>query len=115
MSTIAVTFNPLITYLRPSKAEILFWDNHPHRELHKRFFDDSNLEMACVPINLMILVILNLILRYVRPSEADIEDCGMRKRALPLAQIAQHKKNLRAFFDYIHPYPPTTYKRVYRL
>ena len=39
-STIAVTFNPIITYLRPSEAEILFWDNHPHRELHKRFFDD---------------------------------------------------------------------------
>ena len=63
--------------------------------------------MACVPVDLMILVILNLILRYVRPSEADIEDCGMRKRAWPLAQIAQHKKNLRAFFVYIHPYPPT--------
>ena len=53
---------------------------------------DSNLEMACVPTNSMILVILNPILRYVRPSEADIGDCGMRKRAWPLAQIAQHEE-----------------------
>ena len=45
---------------------------------------------------------------YVRPSEADIEDCSMRKRVWPLAQIAQHEeKKLRAFFDYIHPYRPT--------
>ena len=41
-STIAVTFNNIITYLRPSEAKILFWDNHPHRELHKRFFDDNS-------------------------------------------------------------------------
>ena len=44
---------------------------------------------------------------YVRPSEAEIEDCGMRIRAWPLARIAQHEKNLQAFFDYIHPYRPT--------
>ena len=56
----------------------------------------------------MILVILNPILRYVRPSDAVIGDCGMRKRAWPLAQIAQHEqKNLREFFDYKHPYRPT--------
>ena len=36
-----LTFNPIMTYLRPSEADILFWDNHPHRELHKRFFDDN--------------------------------------------------------------------------
>ena len=36
-STIAVTFNPIMTYLRPSEAEILFWDNHPNREMYKRF------------------------------------------------------------------------------
>ena len=65
--------------------------------MYKRFFDknsnksyDSILEMACVPTNSMILVILKPILGYVRPSEAEIEDCGMRKRAWPLAQIAQH-------------------------
>ena len=40
-STIAVTFNPIMTYLRPSEAEILFWDNHPNRVMHKRFFDDN--------------------------------------------------------------------------
>ena len=63
--------------------------------------------MACVPTNLIILVILNLILGYVRPSEAEIEDCGMRKRAWPLAQIAQNEeKKLRAFFDNIHLYRP---------
>ena len=97
-STIAVTFNPIITYLRPSEAEILFWDNHPHRELHKK------LEMACVPTNLMILFILNPMLRYVRPSEADIEDFGMRKRAWPLAQIAQHEIKSSGNFSiiYIH-------------
>ena len=61
-----------------------------------------------MPTNSMILVILNTMLRYVRPSEAEIEDCGMRKRVWPLAQIAQHeKKKLMAFFDYIHPYRPT--------
>ena len=52
--------------------------------------------MACVPTNSMILVILN----------PWIEDCDMRKRAWLLAQIAQHEKNLRAVFDYIHPYRP---------
>ena len=42
-STIEVTFNPFLTYLRPSsEAEILFRDNHPHRELHQRFFDDNS-------------------------------------------------------------------------
>ena len=55
--------------------------------------------MACVPTNSMILVILKTILGFVRHSEAEVEDCGMRKRAWLLAQIAQH--------DYIHPYRPT--------
>ena len=41
-STIAVTFNPIMTYLRPSEAEILFWDNHPYREMNKRFLDDNS-------------------------------------------------------------------------
>ena len=65
--------------------------------------------MACVPTNSMILVILKTILGYVRSSEAEIEDCSMRKRAWPLAEISQYdnKKNLREFFDYIHPYRPT--------
>ena len=36
-STIAVNFNPMMTYLRPSEAEILFWDSHTNREMHKRF------------------------------------------------------------------------------
>ena len=40
-STIAVTFNPIMTHLRP-EAEILFWDNHTNREMHKRFFDDNS-------------------------------------------------------------------------
>ena len=52
----------------------------------------------------MILVILNPMLRYLRPSEAEIEDCGMRKRAWPLAQIAQHEKKTSGHFSiiYIH-------------
>ena len=29
--------NPIMTYLRPSEAEILFWNNHPNREMYKRF------------------------------------------------------------------------------
>ena len=60
--------------------------------------------MACVPTNSMIMVILNLILRYVRPSEADIEDCGMRKRAWPLAQIAQREEKTPGYslIIYIH-------------
>ena len=41
-STIAVTFKPIITYLQPSEAEILFWDNHPNRKIHKRFLDDNS-------------------------------------------------------------------------
>ena len=41
-STIAVTFNLIMTYLRPSEVEILFWDNHTNREMHKRFFDDNS-------------------------------------------------------------------------
>ena len=53
------------------------------------------------------MVILNPMSGYVRHSEGEIEDCGMRKRAWPLAQISQHEKNLRSFFDYIHPYRPT--------
>ena len=40
-STIEVTFKSIMTYLRPSEAEILFLDNHPNREIHKRFFDDN--------------------------------------------------------------------------
>ena len=64
--------------------------------------------MACVPTKSMILVIFKPMLGYVRPLEAEIEDCGIRKRVWPLAQFAQHEeKNLRAFFDYIHPYRPT--------
>ena len=41
-STIEVTVKPIMTSLRPSEAEILFWDNHPNREMHKRFFDDNS-------------------------------------------------------------------------
>ena len=29
-STIAVTFNPIMSYLRHSEADILFWDNHTY-------------------------------------------------------------------------------------
>ena len=52
----------------------------------------------------MILVILNPILGYVRLSEAEIEYCGMRKRAWLLAQIAQHEKETSGHFSiiYIH-------------
>ena len=65
--------------------------------------------MACVPTNSMVVVILNPIF-----SEAEIEDCGMRKRAWPLAQIAQHeeKKTPGIFRLYTSI---STYKRVYRL
>ena len=53
----------------------------------------------------------HIILVYVQLSEAEIEDCGMRKRAWPLAEISQQEKKLRAFFDYIqyimHPHRPT--------
>ena len=41
----------------------------------------------------MILVILNPILGYVRPSEAEIEDCGMRK----LLNIKKNSKNFRLY------------------
>ena len=58
--------------------------------------------MACVPTNSMILVILNPILGYVRPSKAEIEDCGMRKRAWPLAQIAQHEKKRPGIFGLLY-------------
>ena len=51
-------------------------------------------------------------LGYVRPSEAEIEDCGMRKRACPLAEISQHKKPPGIFRVYTSI---STYKRVYRL
>ena len=37
-STIEVTLKPIMTYLRPSEADILFWENNPNREMHKRFF-----------------------------------------------------------------------------
>ena len=40
--TIEVNFKPIMTYLRPSEPEILFWENHPNREMHKRFFDDNS-------------------------------------------------------------------------
>ena len=39
--TIAVTFNPIMSFIQPLEADILFWDNHPNREMHKRFFDDN--------------------------------------------------------------------------
>ena len=70
--------------------------------------------MACAPTNSMILVILKPILGNVQPSEAEIEDCSMLKRAWPLAQIAQHeeKKTPGIFRLYTSV---STYKRVYRL
>ena len=34
-----------------------------------------------VSVNGDLTIILNSILEYLRPSEAEIEDCGMRKRA----------------------------------
>ena len=79
-TTIAVTFNPLITYLRPSEAEILFWDNRPNREMHKRFFDDNSktyafraLKVSWVPTNsTTIAVTFNPLITYLRPSEAEI-------------------------------------------
>ena len=69
--------------------------------------------MACGPTNSMILVISNPILRYGRPSEAEIEDCGMRKRAWPLAEIAQHENKPTGIFRLYTSI--STYKRVYRL
>ena len=41
-STIEVTLNTIMTFLRPSEAEILFWDNHSNREMRNRFFDDNS-------------------------------------------------------------------------
>ena len=62
------------------------------------FFDDnsktecdSDLEMTFVSTNLVILVIWNTMLEYLRPSGAEIEDCGMRKRAWSLAGNAHHR------------------------
>ena len=69
--------------------------------------------MACVPTNSMIMVILNPLLGYVRPLEAEIEDYGMRKRAWLLAQIAQHEKKPPGIFR-LYTFI-STYKRVYRL
>ena len=37
LRALKVSFKPIMTYLRPSEAEIVFWDNHPNREMHKRF------------------------------------------------------------------------------
>ena len=72
-------FKPIMTYLRPSEAEILFWDNHPNREMHKRFFDDNSktyalraLKVSWVYTNSTIAVTFNLIMTYLRPSEAEI-------------------------------------------
>ena len=78
-SIIAVTFKPIMTYLRPSEAEILFWDNHPNREMHKRFFDDNSktyalraFKVSWVPTHSTIAVTFNPIMTYLRPSEAEI-------------------------------------------
>ena len=78
-STIEVTFKPIMTYLRPSEAEILFWDDHPNREMRKRFFDDNSktyafraLKVSWVPTNSTIAVTFNPIRTYLRPSEAEI-------------------------------------------
>ena len=71
-STIEVTFEPIMTYLRPSEAEILFWDNHPNREMHKRFFDDNSktyvfraLKVSWVPTNSTIAVTFNPIITLI--------------------------------------------------
>ena len=78
-STIEVTFKPIMTYLRPSEAEILFCDNHPNREMHKRFFDDNSktyaliaLKLSWVPTNSTIEVTLKPIMTYLLSSEAEI-------------------------------------------
>ena len=78
-STIEVSFKPIMTYLRPSEAEILFWDNHPNCEMHKRFFDDNSktyafraLKVSWVPTNSTIAFTFNPIITYLRPSEAEI-------------------------------------------
>ena len=109
---------------------MLYRDYRPNCDMCKRFFDD-NLKMyasraltrlGCpltrplrsfvTPLFVIYDLDISDNLGYVRPSEAEIEDCGMRKGAWPLAEISQHKNKFRAFFDYIHP---STYKRVYRL
>ena len=61
----------------------------------------------------MILVNFKTILGYVRPSEAELEYCGMQKRAWPLAQIAQDEKKTPGIFRLYTSI--STYKRVYRL
>ena len=79
-STIEVTLKPIMTYLRPSEADILFWENNPNREMHKRFFlyDNSKtcafsaLKVSWVPMNSTIAVTFNPIMNYLRPSEAEI-------------------------------------------
>ena len=78
-STIEVTFKPIMTYRRPSEVEILFWDNHPNCEMHKRFFDDNSktyalraLKVSWVHTNSTIAVTFNPTITYLRHSETEI-------------------------------------------
>ena len=61
--------------------------------------------MLSVPIKLMIAVILHPILRYLRPSEAEIEICGGREWAWPAHAFSPAEKfSLLVVFDFTCPY-----------
>ena len=66
--------------------------------------------MAFVPTNMMIPDILNPIMEYLQPSEAEIEDCDMRKMVLPLAGNAQRRKKPPGIFRFYSSI--STYKKV---
>ena len=65
--------NLLSGNLRPSEADMIFRDNRPNRNNSKKE-RGSDLEIASGHFELHIL-------EYIRPSEAKIEGCSMRKRA----------------------------------
>ena len=80
--TIAVILNPILTYLRPSQAELCISLSRlraiPFFAIYAKTESFRASEPPCVPTNSIIAVILNPILRYLRPSQAEISFMATR-------------------------------------
>ena len=108
---IAVILNPILTCLRPSQPEM---DISRLRLCAIQFFaiyvkteSYRTSKLPSIPIKSMIAVILNLILRCLRPSGAEIIISEGHEWAWPPGAFSSTVKFcLLAFFDYLHQNRP---------
>ena len=102
---IAVILNPILRYLQPSQPEIVFLLSQlrsiPFFAIYAKTKSFRASELPCVPINSIITIILNPILRSLRPSEAEIYLGWVRHKAHIKMRILRKMQHYSEFLPKI--------------